>query len=165
MTIHPPVPAVASRLPVWRLLALTLAGFIAIVTETLPAGLLPQISTGLAIDPAMAGQLISVYALGSVVAAIPLIAATRSWRRRPLLLLAIGGLLLCNSLTALSTDYGLTLVVRFAAGMAAGLIWGLLAGYARRLVVPALQGRGPGVVGGGPPPGPWPGVSPGAPAG
>ncbi|MCU7646360.1 MFS transporter [Pseudomonas piscis] len=151
MTIHPPVPAVASRLPVWRLLALTLAGFIAIVTETLPAGLLPQISTGLAIDPAMAGQLISVYALGSVVAAIPLIAATRNWRRRPLLLLAIGGLLLCNSLTALSTHYGLTLAVRFAAGMAAGLIWGLLAGYARRLVVPALQGRALAVVGVGQP--------------
>ena len=151
MHLPDPLPAAATRLPVWRLLALTLAGFIAIVTETLPAGLLPQISHGLSIDQAMAGQLISVYALGSVVAAIPLIAATRSWRRRPLLLLAIGGLLLCNSLTALSTHYGVTLVVRFAAGMAAGLVWGLLAGYARRLVVPALQGRALAVMGVGQP--------------
>ncbi|UMZ14884.1 MFS transporter [Pseudomonas sp. MPFS] len=151
MNIPESYPAAATRLPVWRLLALTLAGFIAIVTETLPAGLLPQISHGLAIDQAMAGQLISVYALGSVAAAIPLVAATRSWRRRPLLLMAIGGLLLGNSLTALSTHYGLTLVARFAAGMAAGLVWGLLAGYARRLVVPALQGRALAVMGVGQP--------------
>ncbi|PNV98063.1 MFS transporter [Pseudomonas protegens] len=151
MNICVPLPTASSRLPVWRLLAFTLAGFIAIVTETLPAGLLPQISQGLGISEAMAGQLISLYALGSVAAAIPLIAATRSWRRRPLLLLAIGGLLLFNSLTALSTHYLLTLAARFAAGMAAGLVWGLLAGYARRLVVPELQGRALAVVGVGQP--------------
>lgn len=151
MSISVPSSAASSRLPVWRLLAFTLAGFVAIVTETLPAGLLPQISQGLGISQAMAGQLISLYALGSVAAAIPLIAATRSWRRRPLLLLAIGGLVLFNSLTALSTHYLLTLAARFAAGMAAGLVWGLLAGYARRLVVPELQGRALAVVGVGQP--------------
>ncbi|MET1537408.1 MFS transporter, partial [Burkholderia sola] len=46
-----------------------------------------------------------------------------------------------NSLTALSGHYGLTLAARFAAGMAAGVIWGLVAGYARRMVPPHLQGR------------------------
>ncbi len=35
--------------------------------------------------------------------------------------------------------------------MAAGLVWGLLAGYARRLVVPELQGRALAVVGVGQP--------------
>ncbi|WP_336692766.1 MFS transporter [Delftia acidovorans] len=128
-------------LPLGRLLALAMAGFLAIMTETLPAGLLPQIGTGLAVSEAMAGQMVTLYALGSVLAAIPVVAATRGLRRRPLFMAAVGGLLLFNSLTALSGHYGLTLAARFAAGMAAGVIWGLVAGYARRMVPPHLQGR------------------------
>lgn len=146
-----PTPIPKDRLPIWRLLAFTVAGFMTIMTETMPAGLLPQISQGLGISQAMAGQLISLYALGSVAAAIPLVAATRSWRRRPLLLLAIAGLLVFNSLTAVSTSLPLTLAARFVAGMAAGLIWGLLAGYARRMVPEHLQGRALAVVGVGQP--------------
>lgn len=134
-----------------RLLAFTMAGFLAIVTETMPAGLLPQIGQGLGVSEALAGQLVTLYALGAMVAAIPVIAATRGWRRRPLLLLAIGGLLAFNTVTAVSTHYGLTLAARFLAGMAAGVIWGLLAGYARRMVPHHLQGRALAVVGVGQP--------------
>ncbi|MDR0205325.1 MAG: MFS transporter [Delftia acidovorans] len=138
-------------LPLGRLLALAMAGFLAIMTETLPAGLLPQIGTGLAVSEAMAGQMVTLYALGSVLAAIPVVAATRGLRRRPLFMAAVGGLLLFNSLTALSGHYGLTLAARFAAGMAAGVIWGLVAGYARRMVPPHLQGRALAVAGVGQP--------------
>lgn len=140
-----------ARLPVWKLLAFTMAGFLAIMTETMPAGLLPQIGQGLGVSEALAGQLITVYALGSVLAAIPVVAATRSWNRRPLLLAAIGGLLVFNTITALSWHYGVTLAARFVAGMAAGVVWGLLAGYARRLVPPQLQGRALAVAGVGQP--------------
>lgn len=143
--------ATAERLPVWKLLAFTMAGFLAIMTETMPAGLLPQISQGLGVSEALAGQLVTLYALGSVVAAIPVIAATRSWNRRPLFLLAIGGLLVFNVITAVSSHYGLTLAARFVAGMAAGLVWGLLAGYARRMVPHHLQGRALAVAGVGQP--------------
>ncbi|SPL72004.1 MFS transporter [Acinetobacter stercoris] len=129
------------HIPLAKLLAFSIAGFLTIMTETIPAGLLPQISQGLQISEAQAGQLISAYAMGSVIAAIPVIALTRTWNRRPLFLLAIAGLLVFNSLTALSTHYMLTLAVRFIAGMCAGIIWGLLAGYARRLVPFHLQGK------------------------
>lgn len=141
----------AEGLPVWRLLAFTMAGFLAIMTETMPAGLLPQISHSLGVSEALAGQLVTSYALGSVVAAIPVIAATRSWNRRPLFLLAIGGLLVFNSVTASSTQYGLILAARFVCGMAAGVVWGLLAGYVRRLVPQHLQGRALAVAGVGQP--------------
>ncbi|TEA72317.1 MFS transporter [Allopusillimonas ginsengisoli] len=141
----------AKGLPVWKLLAFTMAGFLAIMTETMPAGLLSQIGQGLGVSEALAGQLVTLYALGSVLAAIPVIAATRSWNRRPLFLVAIGGLLVFNSITALSSHYGLTLAARFVAGMSAGVIWGLLAGYARRLVPPPLQGRALAVAGVGQP--------------
>jgi predicted MFS family arabinose efflux permease len=67
-----------SALPLSGLLALTTASFLTILTEALPAGLLPQIGTALSVSEAMAGQLVTVYAIGSLAAAIPLTAATRS---------------------------------------------------------------------------------------
>jgi len=133
--------ASSERLPIGALLALAMTGFICIVTETLPAGLLPLISEGLSISPSAAGQMVTAYALGSVLAVIPMTIATRGWRRRNVLLLTIVGFLLFNSITALSSHYGVTLVARFFAGVAAGLAWSLLAGYARRMVAPEQQGR------------------------
>ena len=129
------------KLPLGALLALAMTGFICIVTETLPAGLLPEIGSGLSVSPSFSGQMVTVYALGSLLAAIPLTIATQSWRRRTVLLLTIVGFLVFNSVTALSSNYWLTLVARFFAGVSAGLAWSLIAGYARRMVVPQLQGR------------------------
>ncbi|SFM40966.1 MFS transporter [Pelosinus propionicus] len=130
------------RLPILGLLALAMAGFMAIMTETLPAGLLPQISNGLNVSESLAGQLVTLYAVGSLTAAIPVIVATRRWRRRPLLLSAICGFLVFNSVTAISSSYILTLIARFFAGVSAGIAWGLIAGYARRMVSDELKGRG-----------------------
>ncbi|MCF5662762.1 MFS transporter, partial [Pseudomonas syringae] len=96
---------------------------------------------GLGVSASFAGQMVTVYALGSLLAAIPLTIATQSWRRRTVLLLTIVGFLIFNSITALSSDYWLTLVARFFAGVSAGLAWSLIAGYARRMVTPHLQGR------------------------
>ncbi|WP_219210739.1 MFS transporter [Variovorax boronicumulans] len=131
----------AEPLPLAALLALAMTGFICIVTETLPAGLLPQIVEGLGVSPSLAGQMVTLYALGSLLAAIPLTIATRRWRRRTVLLATIVGFLVFNTLTALSSSYALTLVARFFAGASAGLAWALLAGYARRMVPSHQQGR------------------------
>lgn len=132
--VDPPLP--------WAgLLALACAGFITILTEALPAGLLLAISADLGVSEAWVGQLVTVYAVGSLLAAIPLVAATRHWRRRPLLLMAIGGFTVANSVTAVSPFYDVTLVARFIAGVSAGLLWALLAVHASRMVAPAQQGR------------------------
>ncbi|OMD28559.1 MFS transporter [Paenibacillus odorifer] len=132
----------SNRFPWLGLLALAVAGFIAIMTETLPAGLLPQIKEGLQVSEALAGQLVTLYAIGSMVAAIPVAVLTGGWRRRPLLLLSIIGFLIFNTITALSLNYVLTLVARFFAGVAAGVLWGLIASYALRMVPDHLKGRG-----------------------
>ncbi|WJO20109.1 MFS transporter [Pseudomonas soli] len=134
-------PASATRLPMSALLALALTGFIAILSETLPAGLLDQIANGMQISQAMAGQWVTAYALGSLLTAIPLVTLTQGWWRRRALLLAIGGFILFNGLTAVSSDNTLTLLLRFCTGAAAGLAWGLIAGHARRMVAPAQQGK------------------------
>jgi predicted MFS family arabinose efflux permease len=76
-------------MPVWGLLALALAGFITILTETPPAGLLPRIGATLDVAQPAAGQLATVYAIGSLVSAIPLTVATQRWRRRRILLTGV----------------------------------------------------------------------------
>jgi predicted MFS family arabinose efflux permease len=128
-------------MPVQGLLALALLGFIAILTETLPAGLLPKIGASLSAGDALTGQLVTAYALGSVVAAIPGAVLTRAWPRRTVLLTAVGGFLAFNSVTAVSTNFQLTLVARFLAGAAAGITWGLVPVYARLMAPRGLEGR------------------------
>ncbi|MFG1479645.1 MFS transporter [Xanthobacter sp. V4C-4] len=118
-----------------------MAGFITILTEALPAGVLPQIGASLDVSEALAGQLVTLYAIGSLAAAIPLTTATQGIRRRPLLLVAIGGFAMANTATALSGSYELTLVARFIAGVSAGLLWALIAGYAARMVPEGSKGR------------------------
>lgn len=128
-------------LPLASMLAFAITGFIAILSETLPAGLLPEIGMGLDVSQVMAGQLVSIYALGSLLAAIPLTVLTSGWRRKKVLLLAVGTFLIFNTITTLSFSYWLTMAARFMSGVAAGLAWGILAGYARRLVPAEMQGR------------------------
>ncbi len=128
-------------LPLAALLALAMTGFLALVTEILPAGMLLQISAGMEVSEALAGQFVTLYAMGALLAAVPLTAATVGWRRRPLLLTALVAVLLFNTLVALTSSYMVALVARFFAGMAVGLIWGMLAGYARRMVPDHLKGR------------------------
>ncbi|MEQ9746583.1 MFS transporter [Pectobacterium actinidiae] len=129
------------RLPIASLLALATAAFITILTEALPAGLLPQMAQGLAVSEAWVGQTVTIYAMGSLVAAIPLTAATQGMRRRQLLLTAIAGFVVANTVTAFSGSYLLTMAARFLAGVSAGLLWALLAGYAARMVPEHQKGR------------------------
>lgn len=133
-------PATSSGLPIAALAGLAAAGFLCIVTETLPAGLLPAIAAGLQISEAMAGQLVAVYALGSLLAAIPLTSLTQGMRRRPVLLATIICFVIGNTLTAMAESIAVVLTARFIAGCAAGLAWGILAGYARSIVRPEQTG-------------------------
>ena len=96
--------SISERLPVLALLALAMTAFLALLSETLPAGLLPQIARDLNISEVMTGQLVTVYAIGSILTAIPLTALTSGWRRRNVLLLAIIGFLIFNTATALSPN-------------------------------------------------------------
>lgn len=143
--IHDPVRAPAApdarRFPLWGLLALAMAAFITLLTETLPAGVLPAMARDLDASVSAAGQTVTLYAIASVLTAVPLVKMTAEWPRRRLLLTAVCGFIVANTITALSTSFALTLVSRFLAGTASALIWALLAGYARRMVEPHQRGR------------------------
>jgi predicted MFS family arabinose efflux permease len=129
------------KLPLPALLALATAVFITSLTETLPAGLLPAMSADLKVSESAMGQTVTIYAVGTALTAIPLTALTAGWRRKRLLLTAMAGFAIANTVTAASANYGLTMAARFVAGVAAGLAWALLAGYARRMAPVHLQGK------------------------
>jgi predicted MFS family arabinose efflux permease len=138
-------------LPLGRLLVLACAGFVTLMTEVIPAGLLPQISTGLGVTDSLSGQLVTAYAAGSLLTAIPLMTLTQALPRRGLLLTALVGFIIVNAVTAVSDLYWLTLVARFFAGMFGGMVWALLVGYAARIAPPHLIGRAIAITGiGGP---------------
>nr|CEL16965.1 Major facilitator family transporter [Kibdelosporangium sp. MJ126-NF4]CTQ91806.1 Major facilitator family transporter [Kibdelosporangium sp. MJ126-NF4] len=134
------------KLPLRALIALTTAAFITIVTEALPAGLLTGMSADLAVSESAMGQSVTVYAIATALAAIPLHLLTAHWRRKPLLLTAIIGFAVANTVTVFSSSYALTMVGRFVAGVAAGIVWSLIAGYARRLAPEGQQGKAMAIV-------------------
>jgi len=128
-------------LPGKALFGLFFSGFAGILTECLPAGLLPQIGRTLHSSIPLTGQTVTIYALATALGAIPLSRATSKWPRKNVLQLALGIVAVANALTAVSGDYTLTLVIRFVAGLGTGLIWPLLGGYGARLAHPAVRGR------------------------
>ncbi|MCI3208409.1 MULTISPECIES: MFS transporter [Pandoraea] len=139
-----PPTAVAPRAdatPWASLTALMLATFVAAANETVPAGLLPQLADGFHISESWAGQMVTLCALGAGLGAVPLTVLMHRWSRRTVLVVALLGFALCNAVTALSSDFTLTLAARFVVGLATGVAWSEIATYARRLVSPERQGR------------------------
>lgn len=134
------------KLPVRALIALATAAFITILTEALPAGLLTGMSADLRVGESAMGQSVTIYALATAIAAIPLSLITARWRRKRLLLSAIVGFAVGNTITVISSSYVLTMGARFIAGVAAGVVWSLLAGYARRMAPEGLQGKAMAIV-------------------
>jgi predicted MFS family arabinose efflux permease len=131
------------------LLALATAAFTDVTTDLLPAGLLPQLSSGLHVPEARAGLLVSAFAIASALAAIPVTAALRGLPRRPVLQAVLAGFALLDAVTAISPWYPLTFAARLLAGVMGGTLWSMLAGYAARMVPAAQRGRAIAVVLGG----------------
>ncbi|WP_431975921.1 MFS transporter [Micromonospora haikouensis] len=134
-------PAAGNKLPWSPLLALSTAAFMGILTEALPAGVLPEMARDLSVSESAAGQMLTIYAIATGVSAIPLIAATSAWGRKQLLLVAVATFAIANVVTATSSSYTLIMAFRLLAGIAAAAVWAELVGYARRLAPAHLQGR------------------------
>lgn len=128
-------------LPWPPLLALSTAVFITSLTETLPAGVLPGMASTLGVSPSLAGQAVTVYAAGTALTAIPLARATARVDRKTVLLWAMAVFAVANTVAAAIPIYPIMLAGRVVAGVAAGLAWAVLAGYARLLAPAALEGR------------------------
>jgi predicted MFS family arabinose efflux permease len=127
--------------PIGSLLLLSSAVFVSVTTELLPSGLLPAMSRDLRVSEGRLGLLVTSYAFMVALLAAPLAMATARIGRRAVLTTALMGYVVCNAITAVSSAYPLTVAGRLVGGLSHGLFWGMLAGYAGRLVSPDRVGR------------------------
>jgi DHA1 family inner membrane transport protein len=116
------------------LLALAVGGFAIGTGEFVMMGLLPQVASDLSVSIPQAGQLISVYALGVVVGAPLLTAASVRFRRKTVLLVLMGWFAAGNLLSAIAPSFGLVMLGRFVSGLPHGAFFGAGAVVAGSLV-------------------------------
>lgn len=143
---HPVPPPALPRSPLPTALLLAAVGFITLLTEVLPAGVLPAMAADLGVSESLAGQSVAVFALGCIVAAIPLTRALARFDRRTVILMALLVSALANAGTAVAPELVSHLATRFAAGLVAGLVWAMLPGYTRGFTSPERFGSTLGVV-------------------
>ncbi|WP_433428962.1 MFS transporter [Nonomuraea sp. CA-141351] len=134
------------RMPWSGLLALFSAAFAAVMTELLPAGLLPRMAQALEVTEGRAGFLVTAYAVASTLSAIPVTALLRGLPRRPVLVSALTGFALFNAVTGVSPSYAVTFGARVLAGVMGGILWAMLVGYAARMVPVERRGRAIAIV-------------------
>ncbi|MEV1172589.1 MFS transporter [Nonomuraea sp. NPDC049784] len=134
------------RMPWSGLLALFSAAFAAVMTELLPAGLLPRMAQALEVPEGRAGFLVTAYAVASTLSAIPVTALLHGLPRRPVLVSALTGFALFNAVTGVSSSYAVTFGARVLAGVMGGILWAMLVGYAARMVPVERRGRAIAIV-------------------
>ncbi|WP_232660718.1 MFS transporter [Pseudonocardia sp. TRM90224] len=118
------------------LLALAISAFAIGTTEFIVTGLLPDISTDLAVDIPTAGLLVTGYALGVVVGA-PFLAAVATKLPRKATLLGLMGLFIAgNVLSAVAPDYLSMMSGRIVAALCHGAFFGVGSVVAASLVAP-----------------------------
>ncbi len=129
------------RLPWSSLLLLSAGIFVAVTSEFLPIGLLPQLRDELGITEAQVGLLITVFAGTVVVATAPLTHVTRTVPRKRLLVALLAVFAVANLIAALAPGYAVLVVARIIGGAAHGVFWAVVSPYAARLVAPARLAR------------------------
>jgi predicted MFS family arabinose efflux permease len=145
-TIDRPPAAADVKLPMLGLLVLSAAAFTDVMTDLLPAGLLPQMGAALHVPEAQIGYLVSAFAIASAAAAIPVTAILRRVPRRAALAAALAGFAAFDAVTAASASYPVTFAARLLVGVMGGALWSMLAGYAARMVPAARRGRAIAIV-------------------
>jgi predicted MFS family arabinose efflux permease len=131
------------------LVSLALASFLAVTTEVLPVGLLPDIGATFAVSDSVTGLLVSLYAVMVAALAVPLTLATSRFARKPLLLTTLLGYALSNALVAAAPVFAVVAVGRTVGGITHALFFSLMIGYAPRLVSRADVGRALALAAGG----------------
>ena len=123
------------------LAALAIGAFAIGTGEFVIMGLLPDVAGGLSVDVPDAGRLISAYALGVVVGAPLLIAASNRFPRKAVLIGLMAAYATFNVVSALAPTYPLVVVARFLSGLPHGAFFGIGAVVAGSLVDPDRRAR------------------------
>lgn len=137
------VPPVTRRspLPYRSLLWLAIAGFSTGIDGYVLAGLLPTIAVDLDVPNALAGQLVSVFALTSAVAAPVLGAATSGWERRRTIALSLAVFVLGNLMVAAAPSYALAMAGRVVSALGGSLLSAAITSYVIHLAPVEHRGK------------------------
>ncbi|MBO0810511.1 MAG: MFS transporter [Microlunatus sp.] len=130
-----------TALPYRALIWLAVATFSNGIDGYVLAGLLPKISADLQVGNAAAGQLVSIFAFTSALAAPVLGAATSGWERRRTIVLSLGVFVVGNLITALAPVYAVALGARVVAALGASLMNASISGYVIHLAPPEHRGK------------------------
>jgi len=145
-TTSAPASASVARFPLRALLILSFGVLVTVTAESLPAGLMPEMSADLGVPPLQIGLLISVWAVTVIITSIPLARATARIDRRLVIGVSLAIFALANVATAFAPVYGFALAARVAAAMAHGVFWAVVIVYASALLTPSHLGRGLAIV-------------------
>jgi predicted MFS family arabinose efflux permease len=141
MTSSPPGEASSHALQMTPIALMAVSAFVFVTAETLPVGLLPQISHGLSVSEADVGLLLTSYAAVAAVSTIPLTAVTMHVRRDRLLAALMAVFTVAQLGSALAPTFGVLIAARLVAALAHGVFWSALAPAASRLAPPGQAGR------------------------
>ena len=128
------------------LIALSVAAFAYVSSETLPIGLLSLISRGTHSSLSAVGLLVTSYGLVVVVASIPLTRLTLRVPRRHLITVLLAILALTTLGSALASGYDLLLVSRIGTALSQALFWCIVVSSAAGLFPREVRGRAVGMV-------------------
>ena len=128
------------------LTALASASFVYVTAETLPVGLLPQLSAGLQVRPGAVGLLVTVYAAVAGLTAIPLTAWLEYRSRRTVVVGCVALLALSQFIVAVAPGYAVVLAARVLCALTHGVFWAMLAPVAARLAPSGQGGRATAMV-------------------
>lgn len=129
------------KFPWLILILMSSVTFMGILSELVPSGVLPEMSEGLDVSYFSIGLLVTIYAIASAVATIPLITWTMPMNRKKLLTILMYIFAVSNLVIAFSSSYYLTAFARLVGGVSAGVLWPMVSAYAMKLVPPNLHGR------------------------
>ncbi|WP_370949904.1 Cmx/CmrA family chloramphenicol efflux MFS transporter [Amycolatopsis sp. cg5] len=118
-------------------------------TEFMIAGLLPELSTAFGVSLPQTGMLISLFALGVVVGAPLITAATTRIPRKAALIGLLGVFIVGEVIAAAAPSYGVLMAARVVTAVAHGSFFGIGAVVAANLVEPAKRARAISVMFGG----------------
>jgi len=135
------VAAPRSVLPYNALIWLAVATFSNGIDGYVLAGLLPQISHGLGVSNAAAGQLVSVFALTVAFSAPVLGAVTSGWERRRTIVGSIAFFVIGNLITALAPVYPIAVCGRVIAALGAAVMNAAITGYVIHLAPVEHRGK------------------------
>ena len=127
-------PATTKRFPWFPLLTLTAASFVAVTSEFLPNGLLPEMARDLGVSQSRIGLLVTLLAATIVITAAPLTALTRRFSRKSLLITTLLIFAVANLLAAFAPTYEVLAAARVMSGAAQGVFWSVIGPYTALLV-------------------------------